>query len=430
MPTIQTEQIKSVPPPAERRADYFLGHPPGWLVNWGMTLILVTAAVFLLLAWLIRYPDIITAEVKILTENPPIRVGAPAGGKIAEIFTEDGQRVAAGDELLLLESTADLRDIRTLEKILAADDPTDAPLPDSLNLGELQTGYALLRQQTAGYRYFLSREDVAGKINALKKQIMHTEELNRQAARERKTLRSEYEIYAGDYQRHLALQRAGTVSRIELENKEKAWLQARRQLENLENQVLGNKIRIEQLKTQIIDLRQSKSNESNTNRVTLAESRERLAADIKIWKQKYLLTAPIAGKISLNTDYREKQYVTPGDEIMTVVPAAAGQQITAAGLIPTAGTGKIKIGMPVNLQVSGYPYQEFGLVRARVAAIAAVPQADNYLLQLELTDGLNTTYRKTLRFRQEMPATAEIITEDRRILDRIFDKIRSILQNT
>ena len=53
----------------------------------------------------------------------------------------------------------------------------------------------------------------------------------------------------------------------------------------------------------------------------------------------------------------------------------------------------------------------------------------SYELTIELPDTLRTTYNKKLEFRQEMEATAQIITENRSILDRIFDSIRDIFSH-
>ena len=157
-----------------------------------------------------------------------------------------------------------------------------------------------------------------------------------------------------------------------------------------------------------------------------------ISAEVKVLTEQpaICVNAPNGGKIAANTNYREKQFVKPAEEILTVVPFTVTHEIRAEGFLLVGNIGKIKLGMAVNLQLSGYPYQEFGLVKAELAAIAAVPQEDNYLIQLKLLNGLNTTYNKQVQFKQEMQATAEIITEDRRILDRIFDKVRSILQNT
>ena len=81
------------------------------------------------------------------------------------------------------------------------------------------------------------------------------------------------------------------------------------------------------------------------------------------------------------------------------------------------------------IRLDGFPYQEFGSIPATVKDISNVPQGVTYQIELEVPGTLVTTYNKTIPFRQEMQGTANIITEDRRILERIFDRIWSMLNN-
>ena len=85
--------------------------------------------------------------------------------------------------------------------------------------------------------------------------------------------------------------------------------------------------------------------------------------------------------------------------------------------------------MQANIRLNGYPYQEFGSVETRVKSISLVPDEGNFIVELDVPDELKTVYNKIIPFRQEMGGIANIITEDRRILERIFDKILSILKN-
>jgi len=46
-----------------------------------------------------------------------------------------------------------------------------------------------------------------------------------------------------------------------------------------------------------------------------------------------------------------------------------------------------------------------------------------------MPDSLITTYGKSIPFLQEMGGTGNIITKDRRILERIFDKFLNLTKN-
>jgi len=95
----------------ENEIDQILGHPPNWLLRWGLSLLFVVAIIFTFLAWLIKYPDIISTEVQILTENPAIRIVPMTSGKIQEMFVENQELVDKGTLLAVLENSIKRMDI-------------------------------------------------------------------------------------------------------------------------------------------------------------------------------------------------------------------------------------------------------------------------------------------------------------------------------
>ena len=88
--------------------------------------------------------------------------------------------------------------------------------------------------------------------------------------------------------------------------------------------------------------------------------------------------------------------------------------------------GKVKIGQHVNLKFVSYPYLEYGTVKGVVSNVSTVPTGDFFELEVNLPDQLVSTYGKKFEFQQELSGTAEIITEDQRLLNRILHPVRAI----
>ena len=82
--------------------------------------------------------------------------------------------------------------------------------------------------------------------------------------------------------------------------------------------------------------------------------------------------------------------------------------------------GKVMIGQRVNLKFANYPYMEYGVVKGVVGKISSVPNGDSYALEVNLPGQMVSNYGKKFEFQQELKGIAEIITEDRRLLDRIL----------
>ena len=179
---------------------------------------------------------------------------------------------------------------------------------------------------------------------------------------------------------------------------------------------------------------QSMTRTSNTSQYnSLVESINQLRTAISQWKLKYLLTAPIGGKISFFNNYwAENQDIKEGAEVMAIVPPNGAGMVGFVPL-PTSGSGKVKAGQRVVIKFDSYPYQEYGIVEGEVISKALLPKSDRVekviSVRVDLPKGLMTSYRKTLKFEQQMQGSAEIITEERRFIERLFDKLISVFKN-
>ena len=67
------------------------------------------------------------------------------------------------------------------------------------------------------------------------------------------------------------------------------------------------------------------------------------------------------------------------------------------------------------------------MVRGVVKSKSLVPTGDAYIIEIELPDGLSTLYGKKLEFTQNMIGTAEIISEDLRLIQKIINPFRYLV---
>jgi HlyD family secretion protein len=76
---------------------------------------------------------------------------------------------------------------------------------------------------------------------------------------------------------------------------------------------------------------------------------------------------------------------------------------------------------------------EYGMIKVTIQNISLVPvQVDEetkaYILEVVFPKNFTTTYGKKLTFTQEMTGSAEIITEDLRLLDKFINPIRAVVR--
>ena len=138
---------------------------------------------------------------------------------------------------------------------------------------------------------------------------------------------------------------------------------------------------------------------------------------------------------TLSSEYRSfwspNQFVASGSVVFTVVPQQE-QKIIGRATVPVSGAGKIEPGQRVNIKLDNYPHLEYGIVEGAVVNISMVPVVSSegafYTVEIALVNDLQTNYRKNLPFNQEMQGAAEIVTRDRRLIQRLSDPLVSVVR--
>jgi multidrug efflux pump subunit AcrA (membrane-fusion protein) len=134
--------------------------------------------------------------------------------------------------------------------------------------------------------------------------------------------------------------------------------------------------------------------------------------------RKYILTAPVDGKVVFIVPLQENQFMQAGKTIGFVNPADS--RYYAQVTLPQSNFGKIALGQRVQLRIDAYPYQEFGFLEGKLSYISRVPSDSGFLANIELPGGLVTNYRKEVQFRSGLKSQALIITRNSRLLQRFY----------
>ncbi len=164
-----------------------------------------------------------------------------------------------------------------------------------------------------------------------------------------------------------------------------------------------------------------------TNLSSLYQSLDELKKSIKIWEQNYVLTASYFGVIKFQNSWKENQLIKTGDLFATIIPTQK-TEFSGSLQVPVQNTGKIKNGQKVLLKLDNYPFEEFGMLEGKIITMSSVPDKEgNFYIEISLNNGLNTTYNKKLKFDKELTGTGEIITEELRLIERLFYQFRKLI---
>ncbi|MDO8940253.1 MAG: HlyD family efflux transporter periplasmic adaptor subunit [Methylicorpusculum sp.] len=411
-----------------------LGKPPGWLLRWGGFVVLGCLATLLAASWQVKYPDVISASVTITTPQPPIRIVSQRDGQIRWLRKGERDRVSQGETLAWIDNPADIDAVGALRQwfannrkelfngnIIALDMP-----PENLALGELNEAYAAFYKSLDEFRFFLQQQPFAQKRENARVKQGQLQQMLKQHESEQAVLKEQKSLLEGHVTRYQKLIEKHFVAEQAVDDKRLDVLRNAHQQEQLSIEQARTQLEITRLAGELISLDLANQQQQKDYRLRLEENYQKLLSSVDSWEKNYLLTAPITGRLVKFKFWSDKQFVKAGEEVVTVVPEQE-QGIIAKINMPLANSGKVKQGQKILIKLAGYPFQEFGLIESQVDMISLLPDKDHYSVQAKLAYPLKTSANKTLPFEQEMQGRAEIVTEDMRLLERVFYQIRRLL---
>ena len=407
-----------------------MGNPPGRILRWGTGVLFSVFVLFFLFAWLIRYPDTIPAPVEITTSNPPVTLVTKITGNIKYLYVSEKEMVSAGQLLAVMETTASIEEINRLKQIV---DTVRKPellistnLPEFSELGELQEIYATFRRDLSNLRNYIENDFNGFKIASLTEEIKGIQEyINRLIVKE-KLYYENQNLEVKKFKRDSLLFVDKIIPESELEKSHQALIRLNIELQQVRLDRSQKSIEMAE-KRQLLQDYNIKRVEDKENLVAiLYESYMNLTARIRIWANTYLLISPVDGIVTFTRYWNANQSVVKDEQVITVVPLESGNFLGRVNL-KMLRSGKVKPGQKVNIKLSGYPYLEYGMVRGVIKSKSLVASRDAYIIEIDLPNGLTTLYGRKLDFTQNMQGTAEIITEDLRLLQKIVNPFRYMI---
>ncbi len=409
-----------------------LSDPPKAILRWGNTILLGFVLILLVLSYIIKYPDIIVTQIIITTNIPPEKLVTKVSGKIKTILIKDKSIITANTPLAIIENSANFLDIFKLKSITDSINIDKKPFPfndfQNAQLGEIESAFAIFQKESIAddLNKNLKPFQVNGTAQSYEA-IQLRERLSLQES-QKSINQNEMALQKSDLDRFETLYKKGIIATQEIEKQRLIYLQSQRNYKSL----LSN---ISALKSSLIELnRNSKTNTINENKENVNLERNviqafyQLKKAIKDWELNYVLRSSIAGKVTFLQVWSENQFVTAGDNVFSIVPINKSDfigKLKASNL----NAGKIQVGQNVNIRLANFPDREFGMLGGKIKNISLTPDKDgNLLIDVILPKGLQTSYNKKIIFQQEMSGTAEIITEDLRLIERILYQFRDVFR--
>ena len=415
-----------------------LGKAPRSIVRYGITVIFTVIMIVIAGSWFFKYPDTINAPITITSENIPVTLVAKASGKLNRLFIKDGDLVSKGNPLALIENNANYEQINLLLEQLQLLSPHTADFTANISidtlklrtynqLGDVQTSFTNYVKTLDEIKNFNSLNYHHQKIKAVKEQIAMTNLYYERQYAQCNLLENDLMLIQKQFRRDSSLFSNKVIAASEYEKSESIFLQKKYALEGSKTALANTKIQLTQLQQQILDLQLQYQEQSKKAGQAYSQAYDEVLNQLHTWQQTYMLIASIDGKVSFTNFWAVNQQIAINDKVMSIVPLGKSK-IIGKLMLPLEGAGKVRVGQQVNIQLAGYPYLEYGSLIGVVNNISLVSSDNKYSLEISLSDSLKTNYGISLEMKSELQGTAEIITDDIRLLQRILNPIKSLLK--
>lgn len=404
----------------------YLEQIPSGLIRWGSYVICAVLSALFLIACLLQYPSIVYADFKLNAHIVPKPVMMKVNGRIEKILVTDNQKVAANQVLGYVETTAKYEEVTALDKelnnmvkFIAANDLVNLKqieLKEYQNLGEIQSTYQNFQQvyvQTSALfsdRYY---SQIKGLLNI---DIKELNVLSQNLKGQKQLLYANMQLQEREYQMNKKLHKNNVIAEADLLREESKLLSKKEPIQAVETELINNTILIRNKEKEILDLTKLATQQKEIFKQSLNTLRSVIAE----WKNRYVFYAPSSGEINFTSLIQEKTTLKANTEVMYV--SSPENKYKGEIKIPQDNFGKVKPGQTVLIKFKGYPYQEYGIIEGKIETIAKLPTNNNtvFYAAVNLPHNETTTNGKKLNFRNGMQATAEVITEDLTLAQRIF----------
>jgi membrane fusion protein (multidrug efflux system) len=296
-----------------------------------------------------------TAQARLETVEPLHRIEAPIRGRVLEVQVELGQAVVADQPLVRLESAAQRLELSEaaarLEALRAQIGPLEAELAVALEHSAQSHATALsaVSEAAAQQRAVRTAADLAQDRSRRFERLAAgsaASETQRSEA-EADAVRTRSEAEAAGY----AVRRT-------------RWEQLVRHTDS--------RTRVEGLRRELARVR----GEVEAAEAALERLREAL--------ERRVVRAPRAGRVAEMETLSAGRVVESGAHLVSILPS--GPLRVVAHFQPRQAFGRIRPGLPAQMRLEGFPWTQFGMLRARVDRVADETRREGVRVELALVD--------------------------------------------
>lgn len=408
-------------------------NPLGRIVMWTLMAFLSLA---LLWSFIARIDVVAVAPGKVITVGRNKLVQAAEGGVVQAIHVRDGQSVVRGQPLVTLDATASGADrAQALATLQAAQ--VDAARSRAILSGlaggaaTFVTPQGLPEEVATTQRALIASRlaELRAQVAALRGQAAEADASRDAAQADAERLRATLPYLAERADKRRELADKGFASRMGQLEIDQQRVDHERQIavqtanaQRAQATIAGvtaqmGQARFEAEREVLADLAKAEADiRLATEDLTKAEQRAGLQ----------IIRAPANGTVQQLAVYTEGAVLKPADPILVVVPD--GSELEVEAQVLNRDIGFVRKGQEVTVKLEAFPFTRYGTLKGTLTSINRDAVTDEqlgpvYIAHVAVAKPSDEALANGVEITPGMAATAEITTDDRRVIDYLLSPI-------
>lgn len=408
---------------------------PNRIVRHGNSIIILILGCIIGLGFFIKFPETVNGNVALYSSPSAATIVSKSSGRL-RLQVKDGEQVQKDDILGYVETPANVNHviffskfIDSLNRNFSSDKViySQGALLTNLNLGDLNPFYIslvtslnALSEHSQYNNFLLNKKDLENQIEA-------TTALIKQYRADKKLAFSELLLILEKLKRDSLLYSKKVISLAEFENSRLSTLPYQRKYEALTQTLITATSQIQSLKSQTFTIGNDKTQKDLQLLAEVKSAIINAKTQTDLWMERNVLRTPIIGKVAILNTWNSLQNVNSSEEVMSILPAKQG--VVAKASIVAAGSGKLQVSDKAIIQLDDYPQEEFGVILGEVKSLPAFQRDGQYVVLIDLKQGLVTNFKKSVPLKEGMTGTVKIVTNDITLIERIFYNTRKAISS-
>lgn len=414
-----------------------LSTPPSWLTRSGNTLFFLVIVLILSLSYVISYPDELQGDVTIFNNRPPIEFQNAIYGKLVSLQVHDHQEVKKNQIVAQFNNAVNPKEINIMKLYLNELSNTselkkiDIPISlQAIHVGGLQQNWNGLLASIIEWNAIQMTNVLGNKKTSLQQEIGQRKKLLEIGQRKSKLIEREVTL---QHQQTKAAQRLlakNAISKDEFLKEERTENQLLQTYQNQKEALIQIEIQLNSLAKNIIESDFETQQQIQKLKSSIQTQVSALQNQLIDWEKSTAWVAPLDGKILFNKQLNVSSFYQAGEASIVLVPK--GFHYKATVRVPSQGAGKIAKGQKVFIECIDFPKHEYGVLEGRVASITSIAKSmdkvEVYEVEIQLPKKLITTYKIEIPVKAQLKGIAKIITKDKRLISRFFEKVLNAIE--